>query len=212
MYKTSSKHLTDSSCAGPSPILQLSFQWFIQSLKSAPEAVCPIKYLVWQKKNLTTDFLWVLCIKRAVKTSEELVSDRNLYGVRFCWLLRIMFIVMPGCHPWLLFQIFPFTIPRVYSSLFTFDPNSIVTGNLLFIFGTLKKATLWKRQGKQNQYFLAERGYLKVLRECKEVDETSNAIVHFHRREPRCSESIKRCRKPSAFLYTVRKHVLTPVY
>lgn len=49
---------------------------------------------------------------------------------------------MPGCHPRLLFQVFPVSISRVFHSLLPCDPNCIVTGNLVFIFGTLEKATL----------------------------------------------------------------------
>lgn len=56
---------------------------------------------------------------------------------------------MPGCHPGLLFQVFPGTIPRIYCSLLLFDPNRTVAGNLVFIFGTLKKATLQKKTNKK---------------------------------------------------------------
>lgn len=93
------------------------------------------------------------------------VRDRNLCGVSSHWLLRIMFLVMPGCHPGLLFQVFPVTIPRVCCSLLPFDPNSVVTGNLVFIFGSLKKATLQRREGKTKSIFCLGKGYLKAFSE-----------------------------------------------
>ena len=94
-------------------------------------------------------------------------------------LLRIMFFVVPGCHPGLLFQVFPVTVPRAYRSLLPFDPNSAVTGNLVFILGSLKEATLQRRNGgdkkSNNVLFVGGKGYLKTFRERKQrrVDETS---------------------------------------
>lgn len=79
------------------------------------------------------------------------VSDGK--AVVFHWLLRIVFIVMPGCHPGFLFQVFPVGISRIHRPLLPFDPNCIVTGNLIFIFGTFKKATLQRKEGKQNSVF-----------------------------------------------------------
>lgn len=66
-------------------------------------------------------------------------------------LLRIMFFVVPGRHPGLLFQVFPVTVPRAYRSLLPFDPNCAVTGNLVFILGSLKEATLQGRKGKRQK-------------------------------------------------------------
>lgn len=76
---------------------------------------------------------------------------------------------MPGCHPGLLFQVFPFTISRVYHSLLPFDPNCIVTGNLVFIFGTLKKATLGRKEERENksQHFSARKGKLEKVGQSK---------------------------------------------
>lgn len=76
---------------------------------------------------------------------------------------------MPGCHPGLLFQVFPAGIPWVYRPLLPFDPNCVVTGNLVFIFGTFKKPTLQRREGKQARYLVGGSGYLKMLRESKAV-------------------------------------------
>lgn len=76
-------------------------------------------------------------------------------GSRICVdshrLLRIMFFVVPGRHPGLLFQVFPVTVPRVYRSLLPFDPNCAVTGNLVFILGSLKEATLQGRKGEKTK-------------------------------------------------------------
>lgn len=59
-----------------------------------------------------------------------------------------MFIIVPACHPGLLFQGFPVAIPRVYISLLSFDPYSIVTGDIVFIFGPFEKATLQRNTGE----------------------------------------------------------------
>lgn len=89
-----------------------------------------------------------------------------------------MFFVVPGRHPGLLFQVFPVTVPRAYRSLLPFDPNCAVTGNLVFILGSLKEATLQGRNGEdKSQTMLCSGGggYLKTFRERKQrrVDETS---------------------------------------
>lgn len=76
-----------------------------------------------------------------VKGKAAKESDIGDFISRLQESLRIMFVVMPGCHPGFLFHVFPVTVPRFYNSLLPFDPNSVVTGNLVFIFGTLKKAT-----------------------------------------------------------------------
>lgn len=73
---------------------------------------------------------------------------------------------MPGCHPWFLFQVFPVTNPRIYRSFFPCDPNRAVTGNLVFIFGTIKKATLQKKKGKgflKNRIFNSPQGKQRRL-------------------------------------------------
>lgn len=79
------------------------------------------------------------------------VSDKNLESD---WLLRIMVLVMPGCHPGLLFHSFPVSVPRVYCSFFPFDADGAVTGNLIFIFGSLKKATLQRGDGGGGQFLV----------------------------------------------------------
>lgn len=101
-----------------------------------------------------------------------------------------MFFVVPGRHPGLLFQVFPVTVPRAYRSLLPFDPNCAVTGNLVFILGSLKEATLQGRKGektkvKQCSVRGGKRLFKDIPRERKQrrVDE----------RHPRCSESSKRC-------------------
>lgn len=108
-----------------------------------------IKYLVL-KKFLTINLFLNIYSPCHVKTGQEeklvkfrslSVSGRSLYKVRSHWLLRIVFFVMPGCHPGLLFHIFPVTIPGFYSSFLPFDANSVVTWNLVFIYSSLKKAT-----------------------------------------------------------------------
>lgn len=101
-----------------------------------------------------------------------------------------MFFVVPGRHPGLLFQVFPVTVPRAYRSLLPFDPNCAVTGNLVFILGSLKEATLQGRKGEKTKVKQCSvrgggRLFKDIPRERKQrrVDE----------RHPRCSESSKRC-------------------
>lgn len=151
------KQQTDSCTTCP------TLQWFIQTfstINKALEAECLIKYLVLQKKKLKL-FLFLIYFFIHVKTRQgknnEIgslsISEKNLCGVRSNWLLRIMFFVMPGCHPGLLIQVFPVSIPKLYCSLLPFDANSIITGNRIFIFGTLKKATLQRGRGETKSVF-----------------------------------------------------------
>ena len=95
-----------------------------------------------------------LCKKKKKKDKAGKKKGREIWSLasRICVdshrLLRIMFFVVPGRHPGLLFQVFPVTVPRAYRSLLPFDPNCAVTGNLVFILGSLKEATLQGRNGE----------------------------------------------------------------
>lgn len=89
------------------------------------------------------------------------------------WLLRIVIFVMPGCHPVLLFHVFPVTISRRSCSLLPLDANRVVTGNLIFIFGSLKEATL---QREENNHCLVWGGE-NLFRDIQEKEKTSMTRV-----------------------------------
>lgn len=131
-------------------VLPVTHTDFVQARKKkAPEAKCLSSNCPKKKfNNQIFVFLYLqfsLCKCGAVKVSETEACQYvtvNSCGLRFHGMLRIkVFIVMPRCHPGLLFYIFPVTVSRVYRSLLPSDPNCAVTGNLFFISGTLKKAT-----------------------------------------------------------------------
>lgn len=102
------------------------------------------------------------------------------------WLLRIMFLVMPGCHPGLLFQVLPVSIPGVYSPLLPLDANSVVNWNLVFISVPLKKDRLWRR--KQNKVYL----FGKMLFQGIQREKGGWDIQCHLFDRPRFSESIER--------------------
>lgn len=95
----------------------------------------------------------------------QLAVHRQAAAARIYWLLRRKFFVMPSCHPRLLFHFVPVAIPRVDRSLLPPDPNCAVTGNLVFEFGSLKKATL-QREGK-NTLKEGKKSILKAFKESK---------------------------------------------
>lgn len=76
-----------------------------------------------------------MCIGRVVEIlhQKESICSQSSLG--------IVSTVMPSCHPGFLFHIFRFTSFSVHVPLLSFDPDCIITGNLVFIFGPLKKAT-----------------------------------------------------------------------
>lgn len=150
MYQISSKSCADSTCAGSAPT----------QLKSKSARKYLIQYLALEhlKFNWVSWYLqFLMCLSRVEKLG-QLAIHRQATAARFFWLLRIMFFVMPSCHPRLLFHFVPVAIPRVDRSLLPPDPICAVTGNLVFEFGSLKKATLQRSSGEKRKYILWGRG------------------------------------------------------
>lgn len=93
----------------------------------------------------------MFCETEAAKTENSSTfkkkqNKKNQPKLEFLQPLRIMIFFVPSCHPGLLFHLIPATVPRPYCSLLLFDANSVVAGNRVFIFGSLEKAALRRRE------------------------------------------------------------------